>query len=413
MFFNGRVPSYLRVAYYYDSFGGLLYGLFFGLTIYFFTIVARTIGATDIEIAILSTASFIAALFAFYWSHYSSRRKKMPFLVKVKGIARFILLLMFFAVTPRIFVILVLLYWFFEMAGSPAYTGIIKDIYPTEHRGKAMGYVRVEMSLAAILAAYIGGHLLNLGPQSYRWVFPLGAVFGLLALASFRKIEVKSDSEVKDDRESFSFLKAIHIFQKDKSFLRYQLIFFIFGFGWLLTLPLYPIFVVDVLHISKATLGKVGALFSLFWLISYLFWGEYIDKKGPLRVRYLTILLFSFVPFFYFLANRFQGVGLWLIFVAAAISGLAAGGGELSRFNYVSRIAAADKVQSYWGIDFTLMGIRGVIAPFIGIGLKEVLGIGGAFMAAFFLIFAGFVLMALFAKRQAAVLSLHLKAGRV
>ena len=170
---------------------------------------------------------------------------------------------------------------------------------------------------------------------------------------------------------------------------------------------------VDVLHISKATLGKVGALFSLFWLISYLFWGEYIDKKGPLRIRYLTILLFSFVPFFYFLANRFQGVGLWLIFVAAAISGLAAGGGELSRFNYVSRIAAADKVQSYWGIDFTLMGIRGVIAPFIGIGLKEVLGIGGAFMAAFFLIFAGFVLMALFAKRQAAVLSLHLKAGRV
>ena len=397
MFFNGRVPSYLRVTYYYDSFGGLLYGLFFGLTIYFFAIVARTIGATNTQIAILSMAPFVAALFTFHWSRHSSRRKKMPFLVKVIGIARALLFLMSFAVNPWLFVILVLLYWFFEMAGSPAYTGIMKDIYPTEHRGKAMGYVRVEMSLAAVLAAYIGGHLLNIGPQSYRWVFPLGAVFGLLSLASFRKIEVKSDNQVKANHECFSFPKATHIFREDKRFFHYQLIFFISGFGWLLTMPLYPIFVVDVLHLSKATLGQVGALFSLCWLISFFFWGGYIDKKGPLRARYLTIFLLSFVPFFYFLANRFPGAGPGLIFVAAAFSGLAWGGAELSRFNYIISIAAQDKIQSYWGIDFTLMGVRGVFAPFVGIGLKELLGMGGAFMVAFLLIFTGFVLMALFA----------------
>lgn len=46
---------------------------------------------------------------------------------------------------------------------------------------------------------------------------------------------------------------------------------------------------------------------------------------------------------------------------------------------------------------FAMMGIRGVIAPFVGIGLKEVLGMGGAFIVAFLLIFTSFVLMALFA----------------
>ena len=326
----------------------------------------------------------------------------MPFLVKVLGIARALLFLMSFAVNPWLFVIIVLLFWFFEMAGSPAYTGIMKDIYPTEHRGKAMGYVRVEMSLAAVLAAYIGGHLLNIDPQSYRWVFPLGAVFGLLSLASFRKIKVKSDSQVKANHESFSFLKAIHIFREDKRFFRYQLIFFISGFGWLLTLPLYPIFVVDVLQLSKATLGQVGALFSLFWLISFFFWGRYIDKKGPLKARYLTIFLLSLVPFFYFLAYRFPDMGARIIFVAAVFFGLAWGGAELSRFNYIISIAAPDKIQSYWGIDFTLMGIRGIFAPFVGIGLERLLGMGGAFMVAFLLIFTGSILMALFAKSQSA-----------
>ncbi|NOX98034.1 MAG: MFS transporter [Nitrospirae bacterium] len=403
MFFNGRVPSNLRVAYYYDSFGGILYGLFFGFTIYFFTIVARTIGATDTQIALLSMAPFIAALFTFYWSHHSSRRKKMPFLVKVKGIARGLLLFMFLTVNPWLFVIFVILFWFFEMAGSPAYTGIMKDIYPTEHRGKAMGYVRVEMSLTAILATFIGGYFLNISPQSYRWVFPLGAAFGLLSLVSFRKIEVKSDRQIKADNKRFSFLKAIHIFQEDKSFFQYQLIAFLAGFGWLSTLPLYPIFVVDVLHISKAMLGTVGALFSLFWAISYLFWGKYIDKRGPLKTRYLAMLLFSFVSLFYFLASRFPEVGLWLIFMAAVFFGLGTGGGELSRFNYMTRIATEDMVQSYWGIDFTLMGIRGVLAPFVGIGLKKWLGMGGAFMLAFLLTFGGFVLMALFAKKQSQV----------
>ncbi len=391
----------MRIAYYYDSLGSLLYGLFFGLTIHFFTIVARTIGATDTQMALLSMAPFIAALFTFSWSHHSSRRKKMPFLVKVKGIARVLLFLMSFAINPWFFVVLILFYWFFELAGSPAYTGIMKDIYPGEHRGKAMGYARVEMGLASILAA-IGGHLLNIGPQSYRWVFPLGAVFGLLALFFFRKIEVKSDNQVKADRKRFSFFKAIHILREDKRLFHYQLIFSLAGFGWILTLPLYPIFVVDVLHLSKATLGQVGALFSLCWVISYLFGGEYIDKRGPLRTRYLTILLLSFVPFFYFLANRFPDWGMGLIFVAAAFAGLASGGGELSRFNYIARLATRDKIQSYWGIDFTLMGIRGIIAPFVGIGLKNVLGIEGAFLVAFLLIFTGFVLMALFAKRQSA-----------
>ncbi len=404
----------MRVAYYYDSFGGLLYGLFFGLTIYFFAIVARTIGATNTQIAILSMAPFVAALFTFYWSHHSSRRKKMPFLVKVMGIARGSLLFMFLAVNSWLFVIFVLLFWFFEMAGSPAYTGVMKDIYPSEHRGKAMGYVRVEMSLAVVLAVYVGGHLLNIDPQSYRWVFPLGAVFGLLSLASFRKIEVKSDNQVKANHERFSFSKAIHIFREDKRFFHYQLIFFPAGFGWLLTLPLYPIFVVDVLHLSKVTLGQVGAIFSLCWLISFFFWGKYIDKRGPLRARYLTILLLSFVPFFYFLANLFPGEGAWIIFVAAIFFGLAWGGAELSRFNYIIKIASEDKIQSYWGIDFTLMGIRGVLAPFVGIALKEFLGMGGAFMVAFILIFTGFVLMALFARRQSAdhsVVSSHPRPG--
>ena len=99
---------------------------------------------------------------------------------------------------------------------------------------------------------------------SYRYVFPLGAAVGIFSLHFFGKIRVKSDENSKFSNERFSLLKIRDIFQKDKSFLRYIYTFFIFGFGNLIAMPLYPIFLVDTLRISNADAGKLGALFSAF-----------------------------------------------------------------------------------------------------------------------------------------------------
>ncbi len=386
MFFNRRVPSWIRVTYYYDSTGGLLYGIFYGLTIAFFPIIARKIGATSGQMALLTALPFIGALLTFYWAHVSAKRKKMPWVVAVKILARCCLFLTFFAFNPEIFLTVILLYWVFEYAGTPAYTRIMKDIYPDEDRAKLMGYVRVEFTLAAIIATYGGGFLLD--RVSYRYIFPLGAAVGIFSLRFFGKIKVKSDENSKFSKERFSLLKIRDIFQKDKGFLRYVSTFFIFGFGNLMAMPLYPIFLVDTLRVSNADAGKLGALFSAFWMISYLLWGRYIDKKGPLAALYRIFILTSFVPLLYFLSSD-----IYLVAIATIFSGATSGGTELARLNYITRATREEEIESYWGIDYSLMGTRGLVAPFVGIALMHLIGIKYAFFLAFMTIFTSFLLM--------------------
>ena len=394
MFFDRRIPAGLRTAYNYDSLGGILYGLFYGLTVAFFPIIARKLGASSGQMAFLTASSTIGALFTFFWAHYSSNRRKMPFVTRMKGIARMLLFLMVLAVNPWAFIFLVFLYWFFEMAGAPAYVGIMKEIYSEEHRGKAMGYVRVEMAMAMIFSSWLGGLLLD--RLTYRYLFPAGAVFGLLALLSFRRIRVESDQKTGfSQNKAFSLLEIGRILKRDKRFFRYAVTFFVFGFGNLMILPLCPIFLVDTLHVTNAVAGRLASLFSLCWLISYLFWGEFIDRRGPLNALWLVMLLVSFVPVLYSFASD-----IWFVAVATVFSGLSSGGIELVRVNYITRIAGYEQVQNYWGVDYTLMGLRGIIAPFAGVWLMHLVGMRAAFLVSFGLIFCSFVAMRRFARGE-------------
>ena len=126
-------------------------------------------------------------------------------------------------------------------------------------------------------------------------------------------------------------------------------------------------------------------------IISYIFGGKYIDKKGPLKSLTICFLLSSFIPLLY--STSFN---LSFIILASIIFGLNVGSSELSRINYIIKISKTKNVQTYWGIDFTLMGIRGLIAPFIGVGLMNLLGIRTAFFIAFAVVFTSFILIKLF-----------------
>ena len=338
--------------------------------------------------ALLSIFPFTGALFTLYWAHISGKRKKMAFVVGTKRIARVILFLMAFASKPWVFLVILFFYWFFEYAGTPAYGGIMKDIYPEEHRGKAMGYVRVELALASILSTYLCGMLLDV--VSYRLVFPLGAMVGIIAINFFRKIPIKSDESMEFSKERFSPFMIRDVWREDRRFFRYSMIFFLYGFSFLVTVPLYPIFLIDYLQISNAVAGKLASLFSIFWLVSYLFWGEYIDRKSPLKALCIIFGLSAMVPLFYFLAYD-----LWLVALASAFSGITAGGVELAQLNYLTRIAGKREVQKYWGINYSTMGVRGIIAPFLGVALMKLIGIRWTFFLSFFFIFIAFLLLSI------------------
>jgi len=390
VFFNRRVPFFVRESYLYDSKSALLWGAFWGLSLAFFPVIARKIGASSFQIALLTSAPFLGSLFSLYWSRLSTRTGKMKFFILVKILARATIFLMFFAIKPWIFIAVVFLNALLEQAGSPAYTGIMKEIYPDSFRGRVMGYVAGQQGISAIIACYLTGFLLD--RMSYRILFPVAAIIGIFSLAYFGKIKTKNENKIENPKKQGVIpLEARDVFRKDRSFFHYSLVFFVYGFGGLLAMPLYPLFLVDVLHVSNTLMGKLASISSFFWMLSYFFWGRYIDEKGEIKSFIIAFLLASLIPLFYAISFN-----LWFIVLASVISGFNIGS-ELVRINYIAKIAKHEDVQTYQAIDFSLMGIRGITAPFLGVALMNLFGIRVALLISFVVSLVAFVLMSWFA----------------
>jgi len=316
----------------------------------------------------------------------------MRFFILVKMIARVSIFLMFFAVDPWFFIVVVFLNALFELAGSPAYAGIMKEIYPDSFRGRAMGYVRSEQAISAVFASYIGGILLD--RISYRYIFPLATIAGILSLLYFGRIKIKDENRkvenIKKQKLGLFPFEAIDIFKKDRLFSLYCLIFFAYGFGSLIAMPLYPIFLVDVFHASNTFIGKLGSLSSFFWIISYIFWGRFVDRRGEINSFTFSFMLSSLIPLLYSVSFN-----IWFIVLASIISGFNIGT-EVIRINYITKITKPENVQTYQGIDFSLMGLRGITAPFIGVKLMNLIGIRETLFVSFSIIFVAFFLMCWF-----------------
>ena len=224
---------------------------------------------------------------------------------------------------------------------------------------------------------FLGGFLLD--HFSYRYIFPLGAIFGVLSVAFFGRIKVKKEN-MKRQRKKQGILpkEILEVFKKDRPFALFQMIYSIRGFANLMVMPLFPIFLVDYLRISNTSMGKLVSLSSIFLISSYLFWGHYIDKKGACRSLALSFFLASFIPLCYFFAST-----IWYIVPASIISGFILGAGELAQIHFITNRAKSKDISTCQGIHFTLMGLRGVTAPFLGVLLMHWVGIESVFIIGF------------------------------
>lgn len=369
MFFEKAIPIEARDAYRRDSLAGALVGLYTGAVFPFIGVIARDrLHASLILISVMTAAPFIGNLFAMFWANAMEGRRKLPYVVWSGAIARLLFVLMLFATTPVRFVVLVSVIQIIATVSSPAYAAVMKEIYPDEHRGRIMAYIRVGMAFATFVSTLIAGQLMKHGDLAFTHIFPVAGLIGVASSFAFSTVKTADVDPNHPDNKRIStlqFLKnTLAILKEDRNYAWFALSVFVFGFGNLLVAPLYPVFQVDRLHIS---IPQVAALFNLttvIWMISYFYWGKYVDVRSPLRAVVINVLLVSLVPLYYFFARN-----VWMLVPTAIINGVTMGGVELSYFNSILYFARDGKESQYQALHSFLLGIRGTIGPLVGAGM--------------------------------------------
>ncbi len=366
-----RLPLFVRHTFYHDLKAAMLFGIFGGAFLPFIAIVGRKIGATEFQIALLISAPYVANAFSIFWTEDIFGRGRIWYTVWSNVIGRAVLFAMLVISSPVTYTIIIFLYMLITAIAFPSYASVMKTNYPEKERGRLMGYIRIGTACLWIPASMASGWILEQGTENYRYIFPFAAIFGILSAIEFGNIKVRREGKKKEGLAALSHITAPF---KNMPFRGFLVIYSIFEFGLLLSLPLYPLIQVDRAHISNLVAGIFGTIFSGTWLIGFFFWGRFIDKHPLSSLLPLLFLVSATIPLIYLLTYN-----LWFLSIAQGILGFISSAIELIGYVVITRMASPRETPRYMALHILLGGIRGAIAPFLGPMIMNGLGPGTAF----------------------------------
>ncbi|MCX8052588.1 MAG: MFS transporter, partial [Armatimonadetes bacterium] len=142
--FASLVPPDSRGAYRKDVLAGILGAVMSGMTAPFVAVIARKqLHASALEISVLSIGPFAGGLFSLIWANLMEGRRKMPFAFWSWASARALLILCIFATKSWSLVAIFSAMYLISSIGQPAYSALMKEIYPDSDRARIMGYSRI------------------------------------------------------------------------------------------------------------------------------------------------------------------------------------------------------------------------------------------------------------------------------
>lgn len=362
---TGLLPPSVRRNMRVDLLSAAFFGPFVaGLS--FLPVVMRRLGASPEWLAFYSAQAFIGFLFTSLSVLVMPRRRGLlRFAAAIWVLSRGSFLLVAWVTDAHSLILLMLWFWIVEGFPVPAYTRLMQAIYPARSRGRVMSLIRVGLSLSNLAVIPLVGWLLD--TAGYRVLYPLAGLFAVAATLFFGLLRF-DEAALLESRPS-SGLGLGRLVLTDRRFALYLGALTLFGVGLLSGSALQPLVQVDQLKLTYGDLGLLNVVQSGFFLLGYVIWGRLIDRRGAVWTMRLVFLVSAVIPASYWAASAG-----WMLAPAFAALGLVNAGMDVGTLNAVLQLAPAEQVGEYSAIQTTVLGLRGLAAPFIGVWLAQGLG---------------------------------------
>ncbi len=386
--FESLVPWRARSNFRKDLFISAFGGLWIGGTPPFAAFVARDhFHASGTELSIIAAGPFVGSLLALPLTHTISSGRPVRNVALWYTVARVFLVLAALATGGLWFALAVFAVNCLSAIPFPTHATILRLIYPPRFIGRLLSYTRVVLVGGMILATFLSGVLMDV--IGWRWVFALYAPFGFAALYIYSLIRIPLQQPAAPEGSPGEFvLGALRLVKEDVGFRFFAMAVFVYGFGNLMIIPVLTIYQVDYLHISSRWISILTNVSQIVWMLSYVFWGRLTDSISPLKIVLVNSLLGLIIPWNHILATQ-----VWMLLPMAVTQGVINAGIELSYFNSVMHFSSPHNAVQYQGMHSLLLGVRGIIAPFVGSGLAHALRLRGGDIRWVFVLGSIFVLL--------------------
>jgi len=403
-----RLPLTDRITFFRELASSTFYGVYAGVAVPLIPIMARKVGMTPEAITAMVTTQFIGALSGVWMGHLAERRRKMPFVMWPNLGARAAVAALAFVRQPTAFLVVASLFYFLPNLTGPAYSSIMRTNYSAANRGRLMGNIRILIMIVSGAVSAAAGLLLAGNEDLLRWLLLAAGLSGILSSLAFATIKVRKDSPALAPGPPPIPSRVPHRApspipprgRRKESPLRVlaanRALFVFLGVLVLcatpdkLSVPLEPLWMVDVLHIDYAEASLVlGTVVYAASIAGYYLWARLLKRMNSFTLLALVVFIFS--GRYVALALARGGVGLVPMSI---LSGLSNAGWDLVPLFCLLDLSDARSFTLAVGMHYTLFGIRGTVGPTLGtllyssgvplstlfLGIAAVIAVGGVLM---------------------------------
>ncbi len=338
------------------------------------------LGESSIDYAVgaIAASTAIGNLTSGFWVALSAGRRKVPFLTGLMLATTLCVAAM--ALVPRTaagawtLVGLVVLGWIFWSGVVTIRTTVWRANYPDADRATVAGRIATVQVLVMAFAGLAIGQALDLSMDLTKIVFPLLACFGVVGAIVYSRVRLRGQSRlarserggIASERASMNPLMVVRVLSEDRRYAGYMACMMVFGFGNLMIGPTVAIILEDEFATNYLVAILVTSVIPLVIMpLAIPIWARLLGRMHVISFRAMHSWAFVCASLFFLLAVEFKL--LPLLFVAAATLGIGFAGGMLAWNLGHQSFAPPHRDAQYMSVHVMLTGIRGLIAPFVGV----------------------------------------------
>ncbi|MGD8416807.1 MAG: MFS transporter [Pseudomonadales bacterium] len=353
-------------------------------------IAAKIYQVPPLVLAVITAAPMFGNLSSYVWSRLANARTKVRFANAVQIATIGCVLAIATAPVNQVGAVLLVLGMILSrllITGIVTVRSVVWSLnYARAVRARTTGRLQVITSLVTVVISSVVGPLLDQNPGSFRWVYVAGAVFGVLGVYFFSRVNVIGEArhrvlERRASREQHTeaHMGFLEVLRHDRHYARYQIYQFTAGAAnMIIEAPLVYLITRQLGAGYTESIALTTVIPFAVSVVTLPLWASYLDRVHVAEFRARQSVL-------WILSQLLLWVGaltgsLWWIGASRLVLGIARGGGSLAWQLGHNDFADQKSLSTYMGIHVTLTGVRGATMPFLGmllyVGVADLPGIG-------------------------------------
>ena len=337
----------------------------------------------DFAVAVVSGAPALANISSFAWANLAHGRARVGVLASLQ--AAFAVAVGLVALAPiapggvaltLIAVIIARVLW----AGILTVRAAVWSAnYPRHVMARITSRIVMASSLGIAVVALVAGWIIDAHARSARWLYLFAALCGLLAALRYRAVRVRreyqllaAEAETGATAGAFSLAMFRQILRDDASFRGYMFWLSLYGAGNLMMTAQLVVLFSDRLHLASLTQILLLTVVPLLLMPLFLpAWARLFDRGHIIeyRSRQCWALVAAIVLLTMGVMLRVPA----LLWPGAVLIGVSYAGANLGWNLGHNDFASPGRAQHYMGVHVTLTGVRGLVAPPLGMACYELL----------------------------------------